>query len=305
MKKLGVIALFGLMGLSLWGQQDPLFSQYMFNRLIINPAYAGSHEQLSLVGIWRQQWTGWEGAPVTQSIGIHTPTADQRHGFGLHLVHDQVGYTTNTLGSFSYAYRVPMGTGHLALGLTAGMNSYWVRISEVETWQQGDVSFDNGGDFSKWTFEAGPGIYYQNDLWYAGLSVPNVMPNRLYDPYYEQLFARNSRHVFATAGVVLRMSDAIQFRPSLMAKYVGGAPLALDLSTAFYFKEKIGLGVSYRPDNAVVGMFEIFITSMLRLGYAYDHPLNKVQSYGNGSHELMLGLDFGFSKTRMVSPKLF
>ena len=305
MKRILYIALLVLSALPGKAQQDPLFTQYMFNRLLINPAYAGSREQLSMVGIWRQQWTGWDGAPVTQSFGLHTPTPDQRHGFGLHLLNDKVGFTSNTLASFSYAYRIPVGEGKLALGLTAGMNSYRVALTEVETWQQGDVSFENGGDFTRWLIQAGPGIYYSNKRWYGGLSIPNLVPNRLYDDFYEQLIAHKSRHYFLTAGYLLQVAPWLQFRPSILAKYTRGAPFALDLSGAFLIKDRILLGASFRPQNAVCGMFQLYLTKLLRLGYSYDHSISSLSNYLSGSHEFMLGFDLGFQKVKMVSPKLF
>lgn len=286
-------------------QQDPMFSQYMFNKLVLNPAYAGSREQLSASAIFRQQWSGWEGAPRTQSFGIHTPTTDLRHGFGLHFYNDKVGFTSNFLGSFSYAYRIPVKKGHLALGMTAGLNSYWVRLSEVETWQQGDVAFANGGDFTRTLFMAGPGVFYSGKRWYLGASVPNIVPNRLYDPYYEQLVAEKSRHVYAMGGIVLKMGPWLQFRPSFLMKYTTGIDPLWDLSAAFFIKERIWIGGSYRPGNALVGMMELYLSPNLRLGYAYDYVTSSLSNYTSGSHEFSLGIDFGFQKTRMVSPKLF
>lgn len=305
MKRILHISLLIFLAFGAKAQQDPLFTQYMFNRLLINPAYAGSRDQMSIVGIWRQQWVGWEGAPVTQSFGMHTPTADQRHGFGLHVLNDRIAFTSNTLASFSYAYRIPLGEGKLALGLTAGMNSYLVRLTEVETWQPGDVSFENGGDFQRWIFKAGPGVYYSNKRWYGGLSIPNIVPNRLYDDFYEQLTAHTSRHYFLMGGYLLNLGPWLQFRPSFLLKYTRGAPAALDLSGAFFIKERILLGASFRPQNSVSGLFQIYLTKLLRLGYAYDHSISALSNYNSGSHEFMLGFDLGFQKVKMVSPKLF
>lgn len=305
MKNYILIAICLLAGLKIQAQQDPMFSQFMFNKLVLNPAYAGSKEQLSVSSILRQQWSGWEGAPQTQSFGIHTPTTDQRHGFGLHFYRDQVGFTSNLLGSFSYAYRIPVKGGHLALGMTAGMNRYLVQLSQVETWQAGDVAFEGQGDFSRWMFQAGPGIYFQTERWYLGASVPNIVPNRLYDPFYEALVAERSGHAYAMGGLVLRLSPWLQLRPSFLMKYSQGAPLAWDLSAAFFIQERVWIGGSFRPNNALVGMVELYLTRNVRLGYAYDYQTNAVGSFTSGSHELSLGLDLGIQKTRMVSPKLF
>jgi len=308
MKKWAIIGLICLLAGAGRAQQDPLFTQYMFNQLIYNPAYAGSRDQLSMVAIGRQQWTGWEGAPRTQSFGIHTPTADQRHGFGLHVLNDRTGFTSNTQTSFSYAYRIPLGRSDslfLALGLAAGMNSYWVRLSEVETWQQGDVAFGNGGDFQRWMFQSGPGMYLDGRNFFVGLSVPNIIPNRLYDPFYEQLIAEKSRTLYAAAGYRYEVSPALTVRASTLWKKTPGAPWATDLSLGLLLKQRLLVGASYRPDNAWAGYAVIYPTRLLRIGYAYDYATTPLRDYTTGSHELMIGFDFGFQKVKMVSPKLF
>lgn len=299
----------GLLGLLSWlplaAQQDPMYSMYMFNRLAINPAYAGSRAQLSATLLGRRQWMGFKGAPHTESFSIHTPTPDQRHGFGLLAVNDRSGFTNNTAVLGSYAYRIPVGAGHLALGLQMGLNSYWLRQSKVATWDPGDPSFGVGGDFHKMTFVAGPGIYYNSEKWFAGLSVPDIIPHKLYDQYYEPLIARRSRHYFLMGGYIFDFSRVVSFKPSMMLRAVQGAPLSLDLSASVLLNEQIWLGATWRPNNSWVLITEFYLNPMLRIGYSYDVPISSLRNYSTGSHELMLGVDFGFSKQKIVSPKLF
>lgn len=293
---------------SLKAQQDPLYTHYMFNQLIYNPAYAGSNEQLSVVAILRQQWTGWDGAPRTQSFGIHSPTPDRRHGFGLQFVNDRVGFTSNTQASFAYAYRILLrekDSMYLALGLNAGANSYWVRLSEVETWQQGDVAFASGGDFQRWMFQAGPGLHLNARNYFVGLSIPNIVPNRLYDPFYEVLRAQKSRTLYLAAGYQYEVANFLTLRASTLMKKTPGADMGLDLSLGALLKKRLLLGASYRPENAWAAYAVIYPTRLLRIGYAYDYATTAIRDYSTGSHELMIGFDFGFQKVKMVSPKLF
>lgn len=288
-----------------WAQQDPMYSMYMFNRLVINPAYAGSRAQLSATLLGRRQWVGLKGAPHTESFSIHAPTADQRHGFGLLAVNDASGFTNNTSVLSSYAYRIPVAQGHLGLGLQLGLNSYWLRQSKVGTWDPGDPSFGAGGDFQKTVFVAGPGVYYNNAKWFAGASIPDIIPHKLYDQYYEPLIAQRSRHYFVMGGCMLDLSRIVSFRPSFMLRAVQGAPLSIDLNASLLLNEQIWFGATYRPGNSWSLITEFYLNSQLRVGYAYDVPTSALRNYSTGSHELMLGFDFGFAKQKIVSPKLF
>lgn len=299
------IACLLLLAIPAQGQQDPIYSQYMFNRLVINPAYAGAREQMSAVVLARRQWLDFDGGPRTESFSVHSPTPDERHGLGLVFSNDRTGYTSNTMATFNYAYRIPVGEGHLALGLNAGLNSYWARLSQIATWDPGDEAFGASGDFQKWQFVAGPGIYFQNKTFYLGASAPNIIPHRLYDPFYEHLEAADRIHYLFMGGLMLHLSRHVDFRPSFTLRATRNAPLSSDLSAAFLLKERVWLGASWRPQNAMVFMAEIYLTRMLRVGYAYDLANGPARSYFGATHEIMLGLDFGFAKSRIVSPKLF
>jgi type IX secretion system PorP/SprF family membrane protein len=305
MKKWLSIALIIIAALQAKGQQDPMYGMFFFNRLPINPAYAGSRDQLSGVVLGRRQWVGFDNAPGTESFSLHAPTPDRLHGFGLSFVNDRNAFTNNARFTANYAYRIPMGGGHLALGLQTGLNSYWLKQSQVQVWDPGDPSFGNGGDFGKWMFVAGPGLYFSNENFYLGASVPDIMPHKLYDPYYEALVAKSVWHHYFMGGMILKLGQDLQFKPSFLLKATRGAPASLDLNASFLLKELIWVGASWRPKNAVSLMVEFYLSKSLRIGYAYDIPLNIMRNFSSGSHELMLGFDFGFTKSRLVSPKLF
>lgn len=305
MRILSTIALCFIFVLPLAAQQDPMYSMYMFNRLALNPAYAGSRTQLAATLLARRQWIGMQGAPQTASFAIHTPTPDQRHGFGLLAIADRTTFTTNTLATGIYNYRIPIGTGHLGLGLQMGVNTFNVRQGQIDTWDPGDPAFESPQDFSKGMFVAGPGIYYSNEHWFAGASIPDIVPHKLYDQYYEALIARHFWHHYLMGGLMLDLSPHVSLKPSFLLKAVRGAPLAFDLNMSVLLSERIWLGATWRPRNAWILITEFYLTKSLRIGYAYDVPTNTLRNYSTGSHELVLGLDFGFAKRKIVSPKLF
>lgn len=287
-------------------QQDPMYSMYMFNGLVLNPAYAGSQDRFSAVAIGRQQWVGLDGAPRTQSLGLHGTSVNQRNGYGLSIVNDKVGFTSNLNANLSYALRLPVGeNARFSLGIQAGANQFRVRKSEVDTWQSGDDAF-NGEDFNKVHFMAGAGLYFQSKNLFLGASIPNVIPNRLYDPIeFELLEARKYHHYFFTAGLILNIGNALKLKPSTLIKYNRGSGIAIDLNANLYYKERIGLGALVRPGQAWVFICELFVTRQLRVGYAYDYNVSNRSAYVGGTHELMIGIDLNFLKQKMDSPRLF
>jgi type IX secretion system PorP/SprF family membrane protein len=286
-------------------QQDPLYSQFMYNRLALNPAYAGAHEQLSFLVMGRRQWSGFNGAPSTNVVSVHAPTPDNRHGFGLNMVNDHVGYTHNTSLTAAYAYRIPIGTGALSLGLNMGMRAYRLNFSQVPLQDQGDAAFANGTDFRKTYFSAGPGVYFQNAHFFLGASVPDMIPHKLYDKANAQLDAHTVMHSYWMGGAILKLTDFLKFKPSVLLRVAKGAPLGLDLNAAFLVKDIVGVGASWRPGNALALMLQAYIVRNVSLGYAYDLGLNATRDLGKGSHELFLRLDLGLVKGTPAVPKLF
>lgn len=306
MKRLIYIAIIIFSAIPAFAQQDPTYSQFMFNKLAFNPAYAGSHEQMAITLLARRQWLGFEGAPKTENISFHFPTANQRHGFGFNLVNDRLGYTNTTLATVNYAFIIPVGdNGHFSLGLNTGLKSYWARYSQVPLQQTGDAAFGNGIDFTKKLFVAGTGLYFHNDHFYVGASIPDLIPHQLVDNYYGQLLKETVLHSFVMAGAALPLGESFELRPSALLRMAKGAPIGLDLGTAIRFKDIVQLGAMWRPSNSLAFMTQIYFGKSVYIGYAYDLSINNVRTNFGSSHEFTLGIDLSFSKGNVVNSKLF
>ncbi len=304
MKKYILLFGFSVMLLGGYAQQDPHFSQYMFNGLVLNPAYAGSRDVLSTTLIYRNQWAGMDGAPKTGTFSIHAPSADQNHGFGLSFVSDNIGASSDATINLSYAYRIKVGKkARLALGLQGMVMNYKLATSEVRTGGPGDPAY-TGQDVNLWMPNAGAGLYLNSDRYYAGFSVPHLISNKL-NGDVAGLDSKRYMHSNLTAGAVFRLGNSVKFKPSFLLKMAPASPLSLDLNASFLFKEMLWLGVSYRTQDAVVFILELQATRQLRIGYAYDLNTSALNAYNSGSHELMIGFDFNFGKKSMISPRYF
>lgn len=306
MKRILHTALLLLFASAMFAQEAPMYSQFMFNKLAFNPAYAGSHEQMSVTMLGRRQWMGFEGAPKTENLAFHFPTTDQRHGFGFNLVNDRVGYTHTTLATGNYAYRIPVGeSGYLSLGLNLGVQSFWSRYSQVPLQDETDQAFGAGLDYTKAYFVAGTGIYFQNDHFYLGASIPDLIPHQRYDPYYTQLSNQSVLHSFIMGGAALPLGESFELRPSALIRLAKGAPIGMDIGTAIRFKDIIQVGAMWRPSNGIALMTQIYFSKNFYVGYAYDFPLNETRNFSSGGHELTIGIDFSLSKGNIVDSKLF
>jgi type IX secretion system PorP/SprF family membrane protein len=288
-----------------YAQQDPQYSMYMFNGLLINPAYAGSREVLSATVLGRYQWVGIEGSPRTGTFSIHGPSRDEKSGFGLNIYNDRLGITSQTAANFMYAYRMQLGPGVLSLGLQGGLMMHTNRWQDAVT-----VNPDQGIPKNSTTAMlplVGTGAYYYGERYYLGLSVPNLIPNKYKNPnsVSADVAARQKRHVFATAGVVLPLGDNLDFKPSVLMKYTQNAPVEIDFNAALLFKKVLWVGGSYRTGDAVVFMAEYVFKDQYRLGYAYDLTTTRLQNYNSGSHEIMFGVDLGWNRSRIKTPRYF
>ncbi|EAY28129.1 PorP/SprF family type IX secretion system membrane protein [Microscilla marina] len=268
-KKYGLLSLLVFWGLSLLSvqkgqaQQDVQFTQYMFNGLAINPAYAGSRDVFSVTGLFRKQWTGIEGAPVTQTLSGHLPLIKDRIGLGLTLVNDKIGITNNFSMIGSYAFRIRFNTGVLAMGIQAAITQFRANFTDVRFSvdpTSTDPAFDQ--NINKTLPNFGTGLYYYTDRFYAGLSVPQLINWDLADGNISN--ARQSRHVFITAGYVFDVSPTVKIRPSLLAKYVSGAPFSIDINANVWLFDRFAVGGSYRIGDAVNLLAEARISNISR-----------------------------------------
>ncbi len=309
MKKIYILLCFLGFGLGLQAQQDSHFSQYMFNHLALNPAYAGSWGHATANLIYRKQWVNIDGAPTTQTFTLHAPSRNERHGFGFSFYNDQIGVTRNTHVNLSYAYRIPLGkTARLAFGLNGAVENYNSGFSEVSTGSSitgggVDPSFSSGLNF--WLPNVGAGVFFSSEHFFMGLSTPDILENDL-DGNDAIEGAAESRHYFVSTGFITGTEDSpVRFKPSALLKYQPTAPWGLDLNAQFLLNNKLWLGASWRIDDAVVGMIQWQAGSWFRIGYAYDYPISDLADYTSGSHEFLLGLDLNFFRKGMVSPRWF
>ncbi len=303
------IALFILsaFGYKAFAQQDPMYSQYMFNGLALNPAYAGSKGYLTTTFLHRNQWVDIQGAPKTNILSFHTPLLIESSSIGATLLHDRIGVTSRTDLYGTYAYRIQLNKGaKLAFGLRAGMTHYRIDFTQLTYWDSDDPIYNNGNQRGV-APNVGTGIYFQTNKFYAGLSVPNLLS---YNP--EESFSVNakgipttSRHYFGTIGYAIEINPNFVLKPSLMAKYESSAPFQLDVNLNMLLARKVWVGASYRTSDAIVGMVEFIPIPMLQVGYAYDYTLSELAAYTRGTHELVLTLNFGSQVSKLKTPRYF
>jgi type IX secretion system PorP/SprF family membrane protein len=288
-------------------QQHPLFSHYMFNGLYINPAYAGSKEFVSTTFIARKQWTGFEGSPTTQIASLHAPLNDRKVGLGVVISNDHIGITNQTDLYGSYAYHLPLkNNSKLALGVSGGFSYFKSKFSDLIVWDTDDPVYEKNS-LSNILPNFGAGAYFYSNKFYAGLSVPQIIS---YDP--DQVFHFNlekvhkvSRHYYLTSGTIITTGGELKFRPSFLVKYATNAPVQYDINLNILISDIIWLGASYRSNDAIVALLEYQVNKKLRVGYSYDLTLSEIRTYSTGSHEIVIGYDFGFNVLKMKTPRYF
>lgn len=286
-------------------QQDPQYTQYMFNMNLMNPAYVGSYEALSMNFFARSQWVGIDGAPQTLTFGMNSPVG-KNVGLGLSIISDKIGPVSeqNLYGDFSYTLQVS-DYGKLALGLKAGFTFFNVNLAQLQLVNNPDPAFLNN-NVNKVLPNFGFGALYHTDKFYVGLSTPNLLETFHFEKKGGQITRASERiHLFGTAGYVFDISNDLKFKPSTMVKAVQGAPISIDLSGNLLFYDKFELGVSYRLDESFSAIFNIRASKTLRIGYAYDHTITNLGQFNSGSHEIFLLFNFDFDRGNIISPRFF
>ena len=287
-------------------QQNPLFTQYMFNGLVINPAYTGSHESMTTTFALRSQWTGLKGAPQTQVASAHSPLKLSRSAAGAVFVHDEVGVVNQYMAYGTYAYRIPLSkNAKLAVGGQAGVTYYEANLSELNILTsngQPDPNFYQNE--SRLLPNLGIGMYYYSKKSYIGLSLPTLINNRWnnQDAYTQ---ARQKRHYFLSAGHVFPMGAGLKFKPNVLLKWEEGGPFQYDLNANFLIHEAVWIGVSYRMEDSVDGLLEININKQLSLGYSYGYPISSLAAVQTGTHEVVLNYRINRNKNIVFSPRYF
>jgi type IX secretion system PorP/SprF family membrane protein len=290
-------------------QTEPMYSQYMYNMLGVNPAYAGNREAMSFNFFQRNQWNGIKGAPKTTAVSIDQSIKEGRIGLGLQVYDDRLGVESATGFNGMLSTRIKVSEkGILSGGLSFGLMNYRINLNEVYNRNNpNDPSFISTNNPSKWTPSLGMGVYYNTDRFYAGISTPSIIKSRLasYDDFISSINKSNAFHLFANTGYVFDVNEDVKLKPSTMIKMVSGAPIEADINLNVWLKDMIGLGGSYRTGDAFVGMVELQATTNLRIGYAYDVPFNPLNYFTRGSNELMLRYEIGNFKTKIKSTRYF
>ncbi len=302
---MGLMLCFGL-GTAVLAQQDPQFSQYMFNLLALNPAYAGSADRTSLKGLSRHQWVGFEGAPVTQTLTMHAPVFRESIGIGGTVLRDSHGPITQYTFMADVAYRIFMGNSKLAFGIKGGLNLLQGRFAELIPLEANDAVFQQNVN-TKLDPQFGFGVMWYSDRHFLGLSTPKILRTEFFDTDTLTFISEPGQraHYFLTGGYVFDLGLYHKFKPTFLVKAVQGAPLSFDLSANVLFYEKFWLGAMYRHGDAVGALAQYHITTDLTIGYAYDYTLTPLRNYSGGSHEVMLGLEFGKQTKGIRSPRYF
>ncbi|MET3020554.1 PorP/SprF family type IX secretion system membrane protein [Flavobacterium hydatis] len=286
-----------------YAQQDAQFTQYMYNTININPAYAGSRGAMSIFGLYRTQWVGLDGAPETSSFSLNTPLNNSNLGLGVSLVNDKIGPTNENTFSADLSYTIPTSqTYKLSFGIKATANLFNLDIGKLNPEQQGDPQFQDLN--SKFTPNIGAGVYWHSDKAYIGLSVPNFIETNRYNDNDIAIF-KDKINYYLIAGYVFELDPYIKFKPALLTKMVEGSPLQVDLSANFMFNDKFVAGVAYRWSAALSAMVGFQVSDGLYLGYAYDRETTRLNNYNSGSHEIFLRFEFFNNYSRITSPRFF
>jgi type IX secretion system PorP/SprF family membrane protein len=290
-----------------YAQQDPMYTQYMFNTQTINPAYAGSWESFGFLALSRLQWVGINGAPVTNTFSFQAPTRNYMFGYGLNLIHDKIGLTNRfgVFGDYSYAIEFNNNT-KLRMGLKAGFTSLSHNLN-AHTLYPDDVAdpMFQGVLERRFLPNFGVGLFLDNDRYYIGLSSPKLINNRIEDSSVNYSAYAEFRHFFFITGYVFDITNNVKFKPTFLVKATFGAPVEADVSANLLFNEKFWLGAMYRTGDAVGFIAQWLFDDRLRVGYAYDYSISQLRGMHFNTHELMVSYELRIIKQAIVSPRYF
>lgn len=307
MKKIYILLLvFLISSVEIFAQQDPMFTHYMDNTLAINPAYAGSRDALTLLALHRSQWVGFDGAPITQTLTVHSPVFSPNTGLGLSLLNDKIGPINNTSIYIDFSYRIKFDHSYLAFGLKSGVNLMKVGLQDVDLIDPNDPAYSLDYQ-SAFMPNFGAGMYYYTDRFYLGLSVPKILQNNLFNSTVDQDLLQAVRHYFFIAGAYFNLGDNLKFKPTTFVKVVPAAPVEVDITGTFIYRDKIMGGLMYRTGDAAGILLGVYLTPQITLGYSFDWSMtNTTGVYNGGSHEILLRYDFFFIQQKKIrSPRYF
>lgn len=303
-KSLIISILFFVIGFESFGQQDEQMSNYMFNPLYFNPAYAGSKDAISAVAVGRFQWVNFQGAPTSQWFSVHSPILFKSMGVGGHMVNDRVGNRTRTsiYGDVSAGIKInEKNQSRIAAGLSAGVDVLGYDFTKSKVNDQTDPYY--GVQFSKTKPNIGAGLFYYSNKHYIGISSPRILEAKVISANNLVEFA-SARHIFVAAGYVFDLNSVLKLKPSTLIKYTPKAPVTFDVNVSLLSYEKLWTGIMYRF-NESAGATIAYTLKDLTIGYAYDFPINGLRTYQTGSHEVFISYDFRTKKSVYTSPRYF
>lgn len=291
-------------------QSEPMFSQYTFNEIFINPAYAGSHDALSFSSVFRKQWVNIEGAPTTKTFTAHSSLFKSKVGLGLTAYQDQIGVSSQTGYFLNYAFRIKLNKGTLSLGMLGGFSGYQERLTDIKTNESGDNKFSSNTPMV-FAPNFGFGTYYYTKRFYFGVSVPRMISNKLIVNQYGAVervdgsLNKEALHYFVATGFIFDINPLVKLRPSMMIKAVQNAPIEYDANLSALLLNSIWLGGGYRSGDSWNLLTAIQVNNQLRIGYSYDYTITKLKDFAGGSHEFSMNYVLKYNAKKITSPRYF
>ncbi|RIH64361.1 type IX secretion system membrane protein PorP/SprF [Mariniphaga sediminis] len=305
-KGLGVLFLFLLIFSEGRAQQDPMFTQYNFNTQTINPAYAGTWDNIGFLVLGRHQWMGMEGAPQTYTFSMQTPTKFRNVAVGFNVISDRAGFEKRLMANFDYSYQLKLNREtSLRLGLKGGINHYTNNLADYTGYpgDPADPMFMSDTD-SKVIPNFGIGAFLYHERYYIGLSSPKILKTKFLNNYNNYSSWAEFRHFFLIGGYVFNLSRSLQFKPTFLARSIWGSSTVIDFSANFLLGEKVWLGGNYRTGDSFGFIAQWIFDHQLRIGYGVDYSTSRLQSFHSGSHEIMVSYELGVRR-RWSTPRMF
>ena len=304
-KGLGILVLVIAANAS-FAQQDPMYTQYIFNTQTINPAYAGTWESLGFMALARQQWAGWDGAPQTYTFSIQSPMKNEKVALGLNVISDKLGREKRFGINADYSYMVRLSEEtKLRMGLKGGFTAYSNNLQEYVLYPGVNDPMFQGEIDNKFRPNFGVGFFMYNPKYFVGFSIPKILQNDFDSNYNNYSVQAEMRHYFLEAGVVFDLGENVKFKPTVLTKATWNAPVEFDLTANFLLIDRFWIGATYRTNDAVGAIAQWIISNKLRLGYAFDYSTTKLQNFHNGTHEIMISYELRTLKELVTSPRYF
>lgn len=288
-------------------QQDPMYTQYIFNLQTVNPAYAGSWQTMGFTAISRHQWVGFAGHPTTQTFSFQTPVISQNIGIGMNVVHDKLGSERRIMVNVDYSYRVKVSDmSTLRFGIKGGFTNYNNDLTSLNPYPDGvPDQVLQGVVENKFMPNVGVGLFLSSPEYYVSLSLPKLIQNSFLENTGNFSKMAEARQYYLIGGIVFKLSDNLKFKPTFMTKATVGSPFQYDISANFLLAEKFWIGGMYRSGDSFGAIAQWIISNKFRIGYAADFTITDLRHYHQGIHEVMISYEIAFVKRRYVSPRYY